>query len=1371
MVTHRIAYNNVSFRTGGLTMRRLAVALCLTLAAPLLSAATYELPTDAQLRARADAAVVATVTAVESRRGDDGIIYTDSRLRVEQVLKGSTPAEIVVSEAGGFVNGKGMLIAGSAKYEPGSRVLTFLRQREDGSWFTAYMALGKYRFAGDLLVRDADGIETLHGDAFDVRDAQSFLAAIRNGRFDHAPKRAGGGVAEPKVTTHAQPPSSYVFNDGSPSRPIRWKDCETSCFIGYRHKNDQPGSNNETLAMNAAVNAWTNHAGSFVNLFSDGLSTQTPDLSQPDGENTVLFNYTGSFPSFCNESLGCGIVWVITTTHSFRSITWYTAIEGDVLISPIAFNQTALDTIVGHEIGHTLAFIDTNQNALMNGSLNTSRGAVLGPWDEEALTQVYGPGVPCSPVTNVNVTGGGTIASGQSATLSATASGDGPFTYQWYEGSTGVTTNPVAGATSSTYVTPPITSVRQYWVKVSNSCPSSAASATVTLTPQSCDAPVITTEPASQTVTTNTSVTLTAAGNGSTPILWRWYRANTVGDTSQQVGTGPSFTTGPLTTTTSYWVRMSNDCGTDDSVLATITVTASCVPPAFTGQPSNIGLALNQGTTLGVSVTGTAPITYQWYRGSASDTSQPIAGATASSFATGTFTAPGTYRFWVRATNCNGTRTADSQTITVTVACPVIEVPNISVPAVTHYTTPYTVSWTGDLTASPTFELQEASDSQFTQNVKTFTVSNAQQRQIAAHNEVQEETRFYYRVRAISACTSQPTAWSQTATTVIVPPLPANSTTFAVSLPLGTTSSVTQDLLVPGFGETATNGDTFSITIDSPWLTVFPASGALSAGGTTVQLTIAPGALEVGTTTATITIVRTPGSSAKTGTNSSHQSTSFMPFSVTMVTPVTPDPRDSNPPPGTMIIPAVAHAQGIGSPFQSDVRLVNVSFEDIDYEITYTPSQTDGTQQGKKTRLTVAAGDTVAFDDIVKSWYGAGVLGESGLGTIEIRPLNAPSATSTFASSRTYALDAGGTLGQFIPALRLNQFVRDLSQDSLGRISLQQIANSDAYRTNLGFVEGSGVPVQFRARLLDGNGSVLQTITRDLPAFGHLQANLTNFFGNIPLADGRVEVETISPAGIVSAYASVVNNRTNDPLMVFPVQPARNTAGRYVLAGIAEFEAGDRNFHSDMRIYNAGNTPVTVTLWYYDRGASDPSQAPRQVTLGPGQVQSYNDVLPSLWPGLVGGGSIIATAPPDSSLVLTAQTFSRQPDGGTKGQFIPGVTFREATGLSERGLEVLQLEQSAQFRSNVGVVEVTGKPATIEITMFEPDAKTSAVVQWGLKANEYLQFDRILESFGKLGTVYNGRVSVRVVAGEGRVYAYGSTVDNRTEDPTYVPAQ
>ena len=1341
-------------------MRHLAVVVCLAVFAVSLPAATFDLPTDAQLLGRADVVVVAMVESSAAREAHDRMIYTDHRLRVEQVLKGSAAGTITVSEAGGFVNGRGVAITGAPEYEPGTKVLVFLRQRDDGTYYTASMSLGKYRFEGELLVREAHGIETMSGaEADEARDAQAFMAAVRSGSFENATRAL-------KPRSDVDPPQNYVFTGGVPVRPIRWEGCETNCTIGYYLNGVQPGTANVPQAIESAMGAWSTAS---MDLVLAGLTATNAPVDDPANENAILLNYGGSVPGgYCDGSIGCAVVY-FGNTHTFKGQTWYSVEETDVIVRPNSYNQTGLETVLAHELGHSLSFKDAPvSNALMNPSLNLNRGAVLGPWDEEALAQVYSNAAPpCSAVSNVNVTGGGTVTYGATTTLTATASGTGPFTYQWYEGSSGAN-NPIAGATNSSYTTPPITETKQYWVKVSNACPSSASSSTVTVTAQPCNEPVVTDDPDSQTVAPNTSVTLHAAGNGTMPVTWQWFRGSPGNWTP--VGTNSAnYVTGPLTTTTSFYVRMSNSCGSDDSAVATITVGSQCVAPQITAQPSTLNVPLNEGTTLAVTATGTAPVTYQWFRGAAPDDTNPIAGATTNVFAAGPFTTAGTYRFWVRASNACGN--APSQTITITVSCPPISVPLASAPALTHFSTPYNVSWTGNLSVTPTFELQEATDAGFTQNVRTFTVTNALQRQIPAHSEVRNETRFYYRVRAISACTSQPTDWSPTVSTVVAPPLPANSTDFAISIPLGTTNTFTQPLLVPGFGATAKNSDTFSISIDVPWLTVSPASGALSAGGTTVQLTINPALLEVGTATGTVQITRTPGAAAKTATHSSHSTTTYTPFSVTMVTPVSPDPRDSNPPPGTMIIPAVAHAQGIGSPFRSDVRLVNVSFEDIDYEITYTPSGSDGTQVGKKTRLTVSAGDTVAFDDIVKSWYGAGVLGESGLGTIEIRPLNAPSATSTFASSRTYALDAGGTLGQFIPALRLDQFVRDLSQDSLGRISLQQVANSPFYRTNLGFVEGSGSPVQFRARLLDGSGRVLQTITRSLAAFGHLQANLTNFFGDVALADGRVEVEVISSSGLVSAYASVLNNLTNDPLMVFPVQPARYTAGRYVLAGMAEFTAPDRNFHSDMRIYNAGTSPVTVTLWYYDRGQSQPSQPPRQVTLAAGEVKSYNDVLPALWPGLVGGGSIVATAPPDSSLVLTGQTYSRQADGGTKGQFVPGVTYRDAIGLGDRALEVLQLEQSAQYRSNVGVVEVTGLPAVIEIIMYEPDSKISAVTQYPLKANEYIQFDRILDALGKLGTVYNGRVSIRVIGGEGRVYAYGSMVDSRTEDPTYVPAQ
>ena len=1343
-------------------MRHVGVALAVLLTAVSLSAATFELPTDAQLRDRADVVVVATVLGSSTREAADRMILTDSQLRVEQVLKGDAGDRIVVSEAGGFANGRGMVIAGTATYEAGTRVLAFLRERGDGTYYTAYMALGKYRFEGDRLLRDAHGIESLAGDPRETRNAAAFLDELRSGHFTTAPRIRTEAVP----ATNANPPASYVFNGGSPAKPIRWENCDSACFMVYDFKGNQPGAD-EATAVDAAMSAWTDDPNSFVFMTRGGASAKIFDPSSSDGENTIFFNHMGITPAFCDAGLACGVVWATTTQHTFRSTTWYTAFEGDVVVLPNSLSQTALNTIVAHEVGHTLAFVDTTQNALMNGSLNLTRGAVLGPYDQEALTQVYGPGVPCTPVTINSVSGGGSIPSGGTANLSVNASGDGPLQYQWYEGASGVTTTQV-GTNSPNFTTPPITTAKQYWVKVANACPSFANSSTITVNPTVCNPPEITNDPANQNIAPGGSVTLHVAANGTLPFTYQWFRANTVGDTSQPVGTNsPNFTTGPLNTTTSYWVRVTNNCDSDDSALATVTVGTGCTAPAIVNQPSTLNLTLGDGATIAVTASGTAPLSYQWFEGSSGDTTKPLAGQTANSYAAGPFNVAGTYRYWVRVTNqCNST---PSQTITINVACPAIVPPQISAPAVAPASTAYTVSWTGALNVTPTFELQEATNAAFTANLQTFTVSGLS-RLIPAHNTITTETRFYYRVRAISACTGQPTAYSPTTSTIVTPPLPPTSNNFAISIPAGTTQTVKQDLLIPGFGESATNGDTFSISIDVPWLTVFPQNGALSAGGTTVQLTINPAGLGVGSRNATITIARTQGPAGGRVATNAGTTTGYVPFSVSLVTPVSPDPRDGNPPPGTLIIPAVANAQGIGSPFRSDVRIVNVSFDDIEYDISYTPSGTDGTQSAMKTTVTIGSGEVMSFDDIVKAWYGAALSGESALGTIEIRPLNGANPLATFASSRTFAITETGTLGQFVPALRIEQFVGNIASDPLARISLQQVANSANYRTNLGFVEGTGSPATFTARLLNGQNQLVNQFTRDIAAFGHFQSNLTALFGNVDLADGRVEVEVTSAGGKVSAYASVLNNQTNDPLLVFPVQPARNTAARYVLAGIAEFDAGTRNFHSDMRIYNGDSVPVTVNLEYYDRGQSTPlATAPRrEITLAAGEVRAINDVLPTLWPGLIGGGSVVATGPDDAKLVLTAQTYSRQPDGGTKGQFIPGVTFRDATGNGERAVEVLQLEQSPLYRSNVGFVEVTGKSADIEIILFKPDEKVTAVTSYNLKPNEYVQFDRILEP---LGTVYNGRVSVRVIGGQGRVYCYGSIIDNRTEDPTYVPGQ
>jgi hypothetical protein len=1356
-------------------MRRCLVVVCLFVLAASVSAATFDLPSDRVLLDRAEVVVVGTVVNSTARQGSDGLIYTDHQLLIEQTLKGQSASTIVVSEAGGFLDGRGTFISGTAEYESGSRVLSFLRRRADGTYFTAYMGLGVYHFAGKELIRTATGIETLGGEPRQIRDAVAFVDAIRDGEPELAAHVVPAELRNGTPRADAVPTAaSYLMTEtsGSATHAERWPGCESNCFIPYLYNGSQPGIASPPTSIGNAMDVWNDDPNSGINLAIGSQDLVNNDYAL-DGDNLILLSYTGGEPGFCNGAVACGIAHIAGPNHNFEGDTFWTIAEGDVIIKA-TLSAASFERVLAHELGHTIGFRHSNQTGRTPFSTNALMNSVVPPglslrrWDRMAVATAYGNGYPCETFS-VNVAGGGNVTFGEKKTLTATPTGptDASYTYQWYEGATGNTTTPVS--TSASFTTPNITVERQYWVRVTIDCGSSADSATITVTPQNCDAATIMTQTQNHQIAPNSTTILAITASGTSPLTIRWYRANAVGDTSMQVATTASFTTPALTQTTSYWARVSNNCGQDDTTLITITVTDDpvCVQPSITSQSPSLTVQQDQGATISVTATGNAPFTYQWYQGEAPNITQPIAGATSQSYAAGPFTIPGEYKFWAKVTNQCGS--ANSNTITITLGCPAIALPLASTPARSHFANGYNVTWTGSV-ATSTFEVQEATDAAFTQNVQTFPVSGALSRSIAPHLEIPEDTRFYYRVRALPICTGQqPTAWSNTTTTVVTSPLPSDSDAFAFSVSAGSVQSFTQDMLVPGFGETAHANDTFAITTDVPWITVFPPAGALSAGGTTVQITVNPTGLEVGSTTGTIQISRTPGTAANAVATHDGPVTTSLPLGLSLVTPVSPDPRDGNPPPGTLIIPAVAHAQGIGSPFRSDVRIVNVSFSDIDYEISYTPSGLDGLQAGKKTTVTIRSGDVLALDDLVASWFGAGMLGEGGIGTIEIRPLNSGNPLDTFASSRTYALAGGGTLGQFIPALRTNQFIGNFAQDTLSRISLQMIAASADYRTNVGFVEGTGAPVQFLARLVDGNNNVLGTYNGALPPFGHLQRSVPDLFGGVNLNDGRVEVEVTSAGGKVSAYASVVNNQTNDPLLVFPVQPARTTAERYVVAGIAELTGGS-NFHSDMRIYNAGSSAVTATLNFHPFGAETPSVAPVQVTLNPGEVRAIDDVLPTLWPGLSGGGSVIATTNAPSSLVVTAQTFSLQPDGGTKGQFIPGVTFREAAGIGDRPLEVLQLEQSDQYRSNVGFVEVTGKPALIEVTAFEPDTKASRVTQIPLKANEYVQYARFLSQMG-LGTVYNGRVSVKVVSGEGRVYAYGSTVDNDTEDPTYVPAQ
>ncbi|HEY3162280.1 MAG TPA: hypothetical protein VGJ78_25155, partial [Vicinamibacterales bacterium] len=668
----------------------------------------------------------------------------------------------------------------------------------------------------------------------------------------------------------------------------------------------------------------------------------------------------------------------------------------------------------------------------------------------------------------------------------------------------------------------------------------------------------------------------------------------------------------------------------------------------------------------------------------------------------------------------------------------------------------YNVRWT-PVANSNSFEVQESPTPDFAQ--PTSQVVNEL---FAAftHTSATNPQKWYYRVRAISNCLDQQGPFSAIVATVVLP----DTARQALSVEAGS-PTVAQKVFVPGKDPAVT----FNATTDKPWAHVTPATGTIGPAGMTFTVTYDDAALKLGTNTASV-IVTYPSTAGKVGVTDVAPKTS-VPVSVSTVTPVSNGGK-SGPPLNAMIIPVIGHAAGVNnSLFESDVRIANTSATTQKYQLNFTLSGTDGTQSGQSTTIQVSPGETMALDDILTSFFGIGVDGSGATGVLEIRPLtSSTSVTSTssvnvqtaVASSRTYNSTSTGTFGQYIPAILFSQFI---GKDS-GRLTLQQVAQSAVYRTNLGLTEGGGEPANVNVHVFDAAGSEVANIPVSLLPGEHKQLNSFLAANNISLEEGRFEIEVTSATGKVTAYASTVDNATNDPLCVFPVLKGALSASRFVIPGVADLNSPFYSWRSDIRVFNSGTSDVNATLTYYPQPGNPAASGPVQMTIKAGEVKAIDNALNSLFGLTNSGGALVVTTPSSAPLVVTARTYN-QTGGGTYGQFVPAVTPAESAGLNERTLQLLQLEQSDRFRSNIGIDETSGSPATVEVSVIVPDSKFAIKAQIPLAANEFRQLN--LGTDFAVTNAYNVRVTVKVISGTGRVTAYGSMVDSQSGDPTFVP--
>jgi YD repeat-containing protein len=176
-----------------------------------------------------------------------------------------------------------------------------------------------------------------------------------------------------------------------------------------------------------------------------------------------------------------------------------------------------------------------------------------------------------------------------------------------------------------------------------------------------CVRPLIGSQSSSQTIASGTALTLRVDVTAGTtlPVAYQWFKDGVLLPNE----TSLTLYTGALTSTTTFVARVINSCGRIDSSPIVLTVCSGS--PTINVQPQDATRSSGQSAALWVDANGCGTLSYQWYKGFASDTTLPV-GQNSNMFDTGPLTA--TARYWVRARDASTNAFTDSRTAVVTIA-------------------------------------------------------------------------------------------------------------------------------------------------------------------------------------------------------------------------------------------------------------------------------------------------------------------------------------------------------------------------------------------------------------------------------------------------------------------------------------------------------------------------------------------------------------------------------------------------------------------------------------------------------------------------------------------------------------------------------
>jgi hypothetical protein len=221
------------------------------------------------------------------------------------------------------------------------------------------------------------------------------------------------------------------------------------------------------------------------------------------------------------------------------------------------------------------------------------------------------------------------------------------------------------------------------------------------------------------------------------------------------------------------------------------------------------------------------------------------------------------------------------------------------------------------------------------------------------------------------------------------------------------------------------------------------------------------------------------------------------------------------------ILPSSAHAPGAGGAFYTTTLTVaNTGTTSAGVTLKFLGHDKDGTA-GATSTLNLAAGASVTYADVLGSLFGVTT---SDYGAILI----SAGTTSLNVVGQTSTPNPGGagTFGQSVPALASADLVTSGSRRTIAAVS-----DDTTFRTNLILTNATSSPVTVSLTLLDSSGATLGSSTVPLLPLEMTQIGAVgrSLAGGTNVTNATLVLTTSTSGGAFAAYASVIDNGTNDP--------------------------------------------------------------------------------------------------------------------------------------------------------------------------------------------------------------------------------------------------